>query len=210
MPTTTDPDTRERILDAAKTALLERGTSGARMQDIADEAGVNKALLHYYFRNKDTLAAAVFERELKRLMGPVLQTMASDLALEEKVSTAIGHYIERLSAFPQMPGYVLAEMHFHPERLEDLFTSVAGMAPTEMSDRVFRALGRQIDEAVAEGRMRPISPQQFMVNLVSLCVFPFAARPLLVLVTGGREQFDSMIEERRESLTEFFLGALRP
>ena len=205
-----DPDTRERILDAAKTALLENGTSGARMQDIANEAGVNKALLHYYFRNKDNLAAAVFERELKGLMGPVLQAMASDLALEEKVRTAIGLYIERLSAFPQMPGYVLAEMHFHPERLEELFTSVAGMAPTAMADRVFGALGRQIDEAVAEGRIRPISPHQFMVNLVSLCVFPFAARPLLVLVTGGQDKFDAMIEERRESLAEFFLGGLRP
>jgi AcrR family transcriptional regulator len=205
-----DPDTRERILDAAKNVFLERGTSGARMQDIADAAEVNKALLHYYFQNKDNLSGAVFQRELGRLIQPVLQTLGSDLPLEEKVRTAIDLYLARLSAFPLMPGYVLAEIHFHPDRLEALLASVADVAPREIGTKVFAVLGRQIDDAVAAGRMRPISPHQFLVNLVSLCVFPFAARPLLVLVTGGDEHFDAMIEERRETLADFFLGALRP
>jgi hypothetical protein len=130
--------------------------------------------------------------------------------LEEKVRTAIDLYLARLSAFPLMPGYVLAEIHFHPDRLEALLASVADVAPREIGTKVFAVLGRQIDDAVAAGRMRPISPHQFLVNLVSLCVFPFAARPLLVLVTGGDEHFDAMIEERRETLADFFLGALRP
>lgn len=208
--TAADPDTRGKILDAAKEVLLEHGTSGARMQDIADAAEVNKALLHYYFQNKDNLSGAVFQRELSRLMRPVLKTLGSNRPLEEKVRTAIDLYLAKLSAFPLMPGYVLAEMHFHPERLEALLTSVADVAPQEMGRKVFTVLGRQIDVAVAAGRMRPISPHQFLVNLVSLCVFPFAARPLLVLMTGGNDRFDAMIDERRETLTDFFLGALRP
>lgn len=206
----TAPDTRERILDAAKAAFHERGTSGARMQEIADAAGINKALIHYYFKNKDTLAAAVFQRELRTLVQPVLHTLASDLPLDEKVRTVIGMYLDRLPALPQMPGYILAEMHFHPERLSELMASIAGSDPQEMAGRVFARLGAQIDEAVGAGRMAPLSPHQFVVNLVALCVFPFAARPLLSFVVGGPDVFDTMIEERRESLTQFFLRGLRP
>ena len=208
MPSATD--TKERILDAAKAAFHERGTSGARMQEIADSAGINKALIHYYFNNKDTLAAAVFQRELRTLVQPVLQTLASELPLEDKVRTVIGMYLDRLTALPQMPGYILAEMHFHPERLEALMTSITDRDPRDMADRVFARLGEQIDDAVASGRMAPMPPHQFMVNLVSLCVFPFASRPLLSFVLGGPDSFDTMIEERRDSLTQFFLRGLRP
>lgn len=205
-----DPDTRERILDAAKDAFLDRGSSGARMQEIADAAGVNKALIHYYFSTKDRLAAEVFQRELRSLVQPVLGTMASDLPLEDKVRRVIGLYLERLSDFPQMPGYVLAEMHFHPDRLGALMAAMVGGDPQAMTRKVFGSLRAQIDEAVAEGRMRPLSPHEFMVNLVSLCVFPFAARPLLSIVLGGESVFDAMIESRRDALTDFFLGGLRP
>ena len=204
------PDTRERILDAAKAAFHERGTSGARMQEIADAAGINKALIHYYFNNKDTLAAAVFQRELRTLVQPVMLTMASDMPLDDKVRTVIGMYLDRLSALPQMPGYILAEMHFHPERLSKLMTSITEGDPQDMAARVFARLGTQIDEAVEAGRMAPLSPHQFMVNLVALCVFPFAARPLLSFVMGGPDVFDTMIEQRRDSLTQFFLRGLRP
>jgi AcrR family transcriptional regulator len=180
------------------------------MQEIADSAGINKALIHYYFKNKDTLAAAVFQRELRTLVQPVLQTLASELPLEDKVRTVIGMYLDRLTALPQMPGYILAEMHFHPERLEALMTSITDSHPREMADRVFARLGAQIADAVEAGRMAPMTPHQFMVNLVSLSVFPFASRPLLSLVLGGPASFDTMIEERRDSLTQFFLRGLRP
>jgi AcrR family transcriptional regulator len=203
-------DTRERILDAAKAAFHERGTSGARMQEIADSAGINKALIHYYFKNKDTLAVAVFRRELRTLVQPVLQTLASDLPIEDKVRTVIGMYLDRLTELPQMPGYILAEMHFHPERLAELMTSITESDPRELANRVFARLGEQIDEAVTAGRMAPMPPHQFMVNLVALCVFPFASRPLLSFVLGGPDSFDTMIEERRDSLTQFFLRGLRP
>jgi hypothetical protein len=136
--------------------------------------------------------------------------MASELPLEEKVRTVVGLYMEKLTAFPQMPGYVLAEMHFHPERLEEFVTALTDVAPDVMGRRVFAVLGRQIDAAVAEGTMRPLPPRQFMVNLISLCVFPFAARPLLTLIAGGGDEFEGLIAERSDTLADFFLGAIRP
>lgn len=207
---TPEPETRDKILDAAKTVFLEQGSSGARMQEIADAAGVNKALLHYYFRDKETLAGAVFQREFRRLVQPVMATLGSDLPLEDKVRRTVDLYVDGLSTFPLMPGYVMAEIHFHPERIEDFLASVADQQPAPLVRGVLERLGRQIEAEVAAGRMRPVPPRQFMVNLVSLCVFPFAARPLLRLILGGEEGFEQLIEERKATLADFFLSALRP
>lgn len=205
-----DAATRDRILAAARSSFLRHGTSGARMQEIADEAGVNKALLHYYFRNKDRLAEAIFKKEAGRLIPPVLETFASEMPLEEKVRRLVDLYLERIVEAPGLPAYLLAEMHYHPDRLERFVTSLTGGSPREHGERARTALDRQIEEAVAQGRLRPITSSQFMANVVSLCVFPFAARPMFQMMMGGPEAFDSFVEERRASLADFILGALRP
>lgn len=207
---TDDRQTQERILEAARLVFARSGTSGARTQEIADEAGVNKALIHYYFRTKDALAEAVFTRELATLVQPVVRTLASATPLDEKVRTVVGLYLDKLTAFPQLPGYVMAEMHFHPERLDDLFAAVIGSRPETATGPVFGTLQAQIAEATAAGTMRAISPHQFVVNLISLCVFPFAARPLLTRVVGGNQDFDALIAERRDTLADFILMGLRP
>src|SRR5262252_8411688 len=82
---TRDGDTERRILDAAHAVFVQRGTAGARMQDIARAAGVNQALLHYYFRSKDRLAEAVFRRTAAQFMPRIIAVMASDVPLEQKV-----------------------------------------------------------------------------------------------------------------------------
>src|SRR5690348_4687297 len=104
-----DRDTEQRILDAAHEVFLRRGTAGARMQDIAAEAGVNSALLHYYFRSKERLARAVFQRAIEGLLPPVLQLLASDLSLEEKVTGVVHHELDHLARAPYLPGFVLGE-----------------------------------------------------------------------------------------------------
>src|SRR5262245_44811852 len=82
--------TEQRILDAAHAVFIRRGTAGARMQEIAEEAGVNKALLHYYFRNKERLAEAVFRRVALQLFPPVIGVLSStELSIEEKVARVI-------------------------------------------------------------------------------------------------------------------------
>ncbi|HEU4558237.1 MAG TPA: helix-turn-helix domain-containing protein [Longimicrobium sp.] len=208
---TTDPETEDRILDAAHAVFLRRGTAGARMQEIADEAGVNKALLHYYFRSKDKLAEAVFQRAARELFPVILRTIMSDAPIEEKVERVVQHELEILSRNPQLPGYLLSEMHHHPERIEQLVGSIIGAAPSQVAPPMLARLGAQIQERVAAGTMRPIAPEQFLVNLVSLCIFPFAARPLLTVVLGtGPEGFDQLIEQRKQELAGFFLNALRP
>src|SRR5438034_10186123 len=92
-----DGDTEQRILEAAHAVFVRRGTAGARMQEIAAEAGVNQALLHYYFRSKDRLSRAAFERAASEFMPTVIQVLASDTELEAKVARVIELEIDHLA-----------------------------------------------------------------------------------------------------------------
>lgn len=208
---TDSPDTRDLILEAARAEFQKNGTAGARTQDIADRAGVNKALLHYYFRTKDELAEAVFLRAARSLIPPVMGELASEHSLEHKVRTVVALYLGLLKDAPGLPAYVLSELHHHPERMGQFLASVAGTDPTELGARVLGVLERQIDEGVQAGHLRGIPAEQFLINLLSLCIFPFAARPMISMVLQGNpDPFGSFIDERATNLPEFFMAALRP
>jgi len=210
-PPERDGQTEQRILDAAHTVFLRHGTAGARMQDIAAQAGVNQALLHYYFRTKARLSEAVFRRAAAQLLPRVIHVMASDEDLEQKVARVVTLELDHLSRTPQLPGYIISELTHHPERLRQLLSEVTGMTPEDIRPRVFTTLRQQLDAAVRAGTMRPIEPEQFMVNLISLCIFPFAARPMLEALLGMNPQgFERFIDRRRKELAPFFLRALRP
>jgi AcrR family transcriptional regulator len=204
-------DTETRILDAAHAVFLRSGTAGARMQEIADEARVNKALLHYYFRNKERLAGAVFERVARGLFSRVGQVATADMDLEEKVRAIIAVYLDQFAETPYAPGYLICEMNQNPDRAEQLLEAIGGPQTRTTTIPILTKLGAQIHTRIQAGTMRPISPRQFMANLVSLCVFPFAARPMMCAVFRMDDvSFREFIEERKTSLPEFFLNALRP
>jgi TetR/AcrR family transcriptional regulator len=112
---------------------------------------------------------------------------------------------------PFLPGYVLAELNQHPERARHLVEALMGTRVEGFAPQVFARLAAQIDEQVAAGTMRPISADQFVMNLLSLCVFPFAARPMFCAVLQlDADGFAAMIERRRMALAPFFLAALKP
>ena len=207
---TRDVSTEQRILDGAHAVFVRRGTAGARMQEIANEAGVNKALLHYYFRNKDRLAQAVFQRVAASVFGRIAQLLTSPGTLEDKVRGIIAVYLEQLSRTPYAPAYVLSEINQHPERVDQflaLISQAGGVSPKQ----IIALLQTQIDASVRGKSMRPIDADQFFTNLVSLCVFPFAAKPLLCAVLHMDERgFADYIERRKRALPQFYLDALRP
>jgi TetR/AcrR family transcriptional regulator len=206
-----DGDTEQRILDAAHAVFVRRGTAGTRMQEIATEAGVNQALLHYYFRNQEQLAQAAFERAAKGFMPAVVQVIASDGGLEEKVRRIVDLELDHLARAPYLPGYIIGEVTHHPERAAQLIAAATGLTAREIGPRVLATLRRQIEARVEAGAMRPIAPESFVVNLMALCIFPFAARPMIQAMLGFDDRrFDHFIARRRRDLPAFFLGALRP
>jgi TetR/AcrR family transcriptional regulator len=211
VPVQRDGDTEQRILDAAHVVFVRTGTAGARMQEIAREAGVNSALLHYYFRSKDRLAEAVFHRAAAQLMPAVVGVLVSDRSLPDKVRAIVEIELDRLTRTPYLPAYIISELAHHPERITQLVSALTGARPEALGRKLLRIVGDQINEAVRAGRMRPIAPEQFMVNLLSLCIFPFAARPMIGALMGLDDKaFARFIRERRDTLPDFFLNALRP
>jgi AcrR family transcriptional regulator len=206
-----DGDTERKILDAAHAVFVRRGTAGARMQEIAAEAGVNQALLHYYFRNKEQLAQSAFQRAARGFMPAVVQVIASGGDLDDKVRRIIDLELDHLSRAPYLPGYIIGEVTHHPERAAQLIAAVTGLAPRELGPRVLGALKRQIDKHVKAGTMRKVAPESFIVNLMALCIFPFAVRPMVQAMLGlDDRRFGQFITRRREDLPAFFMGALRP
>jgi TetR/AcrR family transcriptional regulator len=206
-----DSRTEQRILDAAHEVFVRRGTAGARMKEIADAAGVNQALLHYYFRSKDRLAQAVFQRAARQLLPRVVELLSSDAPIEEKVEQVIRTELEHLARTPFLPGYLIGELNHDPDRASQLIQAITGLETARLAPPVLRRLERQIDERVRAGAMRPIAAEQFIINLISLCIFPFAARPMLMALLGLDDKgFQRLIARRKRELTAFFLNALRP
>jgi TetR/AcrR family transcriptional regulator len=207
-----DGDTERRILDAARRVFTRRGSAGARMQEIAEEAGVNQALLHYYFRSKDQLGLAVFREAAAQLFPGVMRIMSSDASIEERIDRVVHHYIDTLRANPFLPGYVLGELNFDPSRITALTTGLIDAAGPAGVGRpqVIARLDAELARRAVLGEFRPITADQFVVNLAALCVFPFAARPMVSALFGlDAVTWDAFLDARRRELPGYILNALR-
>lgn len=173
------------------------------MQEIADLAGINKALLHYYYRSKEKLYEAVARAIIGRAAPVISQLIESELPLEEKIRHFIDFYIGVISRNPFIPLFIISEINKHPERFFET------ILPKELpKPHVFM---RQVEEEVAAGRIRDIHPKHLIINIISMCVFPFIAKPMARFALGlNAAEMKLFLEERREQVTEFVLAALRP
>jgi TetR/AcrR family transcriptional regulator len=206
-----DAGTEARILDAARAVFTSRGTAGARMQEIADRAGVNSALLYYYFRSKDALAERVFLDAASRLFAAVAPLAASGNTVEELVRGFVHNYIDSVRQAPFLPGYVVGEMHQHPARMQALIARVFGALPTQVGHALVERIGGLIMHGVATGTIRPQPPRQLLVSVLALCVMPFVARPMIMEAFALDDPgFDAFLDERKRELPDFILRGLRP
>jgi len=179
-------------MQAAKKLFTQKGFAAIRTRDIAKEAGINLALLNYYFRSKEKLFDIVMMDNFRQFIKGITVNLTNEsISMEEKLRQFIGAYIDFLSANPDLPMFILNEIRNNP----------AGIA-RQLNDEVapVRAhMFRQLQEAGKQGKINPIDPFHFIANLIGLTVFPFVARPLLQKVTGVTdEQFLAFMQERKE------------
>jgi AcrR family transcriptional regulator len=196
-------DTEALILDAARKVFLENGFDGATMQMIASEAAINKALLHYYFRSKDRLFEAVFIEAFSRMAPNIIKAFFSEAPFEQKIRIFVDTYISALLQYPQIPQFILHELHRNPQRIVELIKST-GINP----EMVFALIRREMDL----GQIKAMDPKQLMVNMLSLCIFPFAARPMIqgFIFNNDAAAFDLFLENRKKEVAEFILNAVKP
>ena len=194
-------NTKERILEAAKTVFHRKGFEGARMQEIADEAGINKALLHYYFRTKENLFDAVFRAAFQEIFTKLFMTVDADVPLEKKLKNLISEYIGFLQKNSYIPGFILAEMNQNPEKIINVFKS-APVSPSMLFERMKKTI---YDEKLEKTDVR-----ELFINILALCIFPVAARPMLQNIFDfSDEQYDQFIERRKKTLPHLIMNTIR-
>jgi len=197
-----DVTTEEKILTAARKVFLTRGMDGARMQDIADEAGINKALLHYYFRNKDQLFEKIFLEVAHAFLPRILGILQSESTLFEKIERFCNEYISQVINTPYVPIFILNEINRQPQAfLKKVFGT--NKPPVEK-------LIAQINKETKAGIIKPIEPLQLLMNTLSLCLFPFLVAPMIQLVTGmNTKQFNSIMEKRKKEVPKMIIASIK-
>lgn len=200
--TTELSDTEKKIHEAAKRVFLRKGLQGARMQEIADEAGINKSLLHYYFRNKEKLFQSIFAEVFKELLPHIAEIFNSDKEFFTKIRVLVKSYIQILIDNPYMPVFILQELHQNPERLSKMIQE-RGVQPAFFI--------QQVQTAIDSGLIRPIHPRQLIVNILSLCIFPIAARPLLktMLFADNDAEYETFLEARKAEVADFVINSIK-
>ena len=196
-----DQGTEQLILEAARKVFLTKGLMGARMQDIADEAGINKALLHYYFRNKQKLFETIFSELAQRFIPRLNEIFESDASLFQKIEMFCGAYISKINENPFIPLFVLNEINRPGTFVKNMW---AGKKP------MIGQLVQQIEDEARKGNIRSISADQLVMNMISLCVFPFLGKPMFQWTLSLNDtKYKQIIEERKKAVPEFIIESIR-
>ncbi len=184
------PDTEALIKQTAKNLLFQKGYLNATTQEIADEAGINRALIHYYFRSREQLVDTLIREALDERKERYNRIMTSDSSLRKKIQHFLDEFMERAIQFPYLENFIISEMARQPEKLK-----YYGLK----SPKTKEILQKQLDEEIRKGHVASISLEHFMINLSALCNYPFLACPILQSVYGMSDAaYKKFLHERKE------------
>ncbi len=198
-----EKSTEDKILAAAKKVFLTKGMAGARMQDIANEAGINKAMLHYYFRNKEKLFEVIFMDAAQKLFPRINLIIESEMPLFEKIERFCDEYISILIENPYLPAFVLNEMN---RDFEKFLSEVWGKNRLPRPQKFLE----QLEKEIKKGTIKKISPVQLLMNLISLAIFPFVGKPMFQFNLNIDDlQFRMIMEQRKKEIPKFIIDAIK-
>lgn len=194
--------TEEKIFEAATEVFTDKGLDGARMQDIANHAGINKALLHYYYRTKDQLFNMVFEKIAGKMFEKFAPVLDENLTLEEKIRFFMKNHIEFLERNPRLPIFLLNEMNRNPELIRKLAKNIE-------IRKLWDELERQHKADFEKYNITAEAIPQLMTSIAALSIFPFAARTLItVFMEQMGYNFNDYIQERKTWVPEFIIKGI--
>lgn len=198
-----EKDTESKILEAAKRVFVQKGLDGARMQEIADEAGINKALLHYYFRSKEKLFMTIFKVELNSFFPRLIPVLLSpDMTHEQKIRHFVEEYIDLFLKNPFLPAFVLREVNRNPQIIAQ-FIGESGIDSRKLKE-VMKVLSNEMGLSLNE-------VLHLMVTTVSACIFPFAGKPIIeqVLFEGNSTEYNQFLRERKKFVADFVIFSIK-
>ncbi|WMX16386.1 MULTISPECIES: TetR/AcrR family transcriptional regulator [unclassified Aureispira] len=200
--------TEEKILMSAKKVFYQKGLKGARMQEIADDAGVNKAMLHYYFRSKEKLFDKVFEQSVKSVT-PMLMNVFLE---KSELNTKIAHLVEMLIDFfleePYLSNFIVNELSQNPEKL---FMNVLDYEGG-LIGKIIPLINEQIQAEIEKGTVKTeIRSAELILNIMSLCLLPIMSQTVLQKTLGiDDERMRRFMIKRKQTVTRFVLDAIKP
>lgn len=206
MKTQSNSDTEQCILEAAEQLFLEKGFSMTSTTEIAKLAGCNQALVHYYYRTKDKLFEAIFERKVKLFASTLLQIGKEEISFEEKLQRKIELHFDILKANPKLPFLLFNEFTTNPQRISQIKEKIG-----KLPGSLFTQLKSELEAEIKKGTIRPIEPIDLLLTLISLNVVLFIAHPILKVLTNvSDEEFTHMLERRKKENVIVILKSLRP
>jgi AcrR family transcriptional regulator len=194
------------ILAAAEKIFIQKGYSATRTTDIADAAGVNHALLHYYFRTKEALFERIFERKISKMLDSVWILVESDLPFFEKIKSGIERHFDFIAEDPALPFFVLREIIQNEDRKNLVRTKITPVV-LEIIEKISASVQAEIDK----GTIRPIQPQHLLLNIASLNVFSFMALQILFDMENDCEAdaVRQFLAERKKSNVETIINSIK-
>ena len=196
-----EQNTEDRIVDAAKKVFINKGMDGARMQEIANEAGINKALLHYYFRTKSKLFEKIFSIVFGEVLTVLEQAASNESDFEQFLDDFIRQYIKLLKSKPFIPQFVIHELNRKPERI---------VAQIQSKNVIKEQMFSIIERAVEKKEIRQIQPVHLVTNILALCIFPFVAKPMVkgLALDDDEKKYKQYINERPDEVVAFVKQAV--
>jgi TetR/AcrR family transcriptional regulator len=197
-------ESRAAILQAAAREFAEYGIAGARTDAIAREARVNKALLYYYFKDKETLYGAVLDDAFSGLRSTVFDVLDSKQKPREKVLAYVGAYFDFVASHPLFPRLMHREM----------MQARAGASPhlerliKNYFQPIFARVSEVLRQGIAAGEFRPVDPAHFVPSMIAIIVFYFSGAPVMRRIVGFDPLTPQRIAERRAAVLDFISAAL--
>jgi AcrR family transcriptional regulator len=195
--------TEQLILNTARKHFVNNGFAATRMQEIADEAGINKAMVHYYFRSKEKLYSEIIGHTLDAILPKLSKAMSTPGTFWEKLDAIVSIYVKTLTDQPEIPFFVMSEISQKRERFVSELKKRSSFFPAVQS---FLA---QMHEEMEAGRMRIIPPFHLFLNIMGMTIFPYMSKPIFITVLDvGEAQFEELMKERKEVIINFIKHAL--
>lgn len=192
-------ETQQQILSAAVEEFLDKGYNGSRMQSIADRSGINKALLHYYYRNKELLFNSVFSKVVIDLFFQLSSIIKEEMSLEVKLKTLFTYHMKYFLANPRLPLFLLKETYRNPDLVDQVFKE---MDISSTWDAFIKGLNNrhQLEKRSNE------ELKQWMITVISLLVFPFASRHIIQQLSKMNDtMFENFMQQRVQIYSDFVI-----
>jgi AcrR family transcriptional regulator len=200
-----ESNTKDKILKAAQVVFCKCGFNGARMEYIAKEAGINRALLHYYFRSKDKMFELIFKQNFMAFVEGMVAINFSDLSLFEKIGAIVNHQVESNIKKPNLSMFILHELNSNPETI----LKIANHKSNGLN-KAFQVFNQSVEDAYKNNIIEKIDARHLWINTISISMFPFLGKPKLKDIFSINEKsFFQLMEDRKKHVSEFIIQSIK-